>query len=97
MSTVATNLLRRRGKSNVGAIKIIHKESDRELVASADLLKYVLSIPIAQQHTGHSRRLATVMKLAGWERNNSEKVTINGKQVRGYFRPIIRIEQPRPI
>ena len=85
------------GQAELGAIKIIHKESDRELVASADLLKYVLSIPIAQQHSGHSRRLATVMRLAGWERSNSEKVTINGKQVRGYFRTIIRIEQPRPI
>jgi hypothetical protein len=32
------------------------------------------------------------MKLAGWERCASEKVTINGKQVRGYFRPTIRIK-----
>jgi predicted P-loop ATPase len=72
--------------------QIIYKEPDRELVASTDLLTRVLNIPVAQQHRGHRRRLATVMKLAGWERSDSEKVTINGKQVRGYFRPTIRIK-----
>jgi hypothetical protein len=59
---------------------------DRELVASADLLTYVLRIPVAQQETRHVMRLSVVMKLAGWERG-SGKVTINGKQVRGYSRP----------
>jgi hypothetical protein len=80
------------GEEDYGYIQIIHKEPDRDLVTSADLLTHVLNIPVAQQHSGHSRRLATVMKLAGWERCASEKVTINGKQVRGYFRPTIRIK-----
>ena len=57
----------------------------KEKVASADLLQHLLNIPIAQQKTEHTMRLSTVMRRAGWTRD-SNKVTINGKQVRGYWR-----------
>ena len=68
-------------------IQIIHEDNGgKELVATADLLQHVLSIPIGQQTSSHGMRLATVMKLAGWERGPSGRVSINGKQVRGYFR-----------
>ena len=33
-------------------------------------------------------KLATVMKRLGWERTTGGKVTIEGLQTRGYFRPI---------
>jgi hypothetical protein len=31
-------------------------------------------------------RLANAMKAIGWQRASNGKVTINGEQVRGYFR-----------
>jgi hypothetical protein len=42
--------------------------------------------PISKQVTALSMRLSTVMKRLGWERTTNGKVTIQGKQVRGYFR-----------
>lgn len=74
-------------KARSGLIRILHQENDREVAASADLLKYVMGIPIERQKTHDSMRLATVMKLAGWERD-SNKISIDGKQVRGYFRRV---------
>ena len=66
--------------------KIVYRDVDRELVASTDLLAIVLGIPPGQQHVGHGMRLANAMQRAGWERPASDRVGINGKQVRGYFR-----------
>jgi len=60
---------------------------DQERVASADLLLYVLKIPIGQQGPAHTMRLSTAMKHLGWERG-SNKITVRGKQVRGYFRAV---------
>jgi hypothetical protein len=51
------------------------------------VLTYVLRVPIDRQETRHSMRLATVMKQAGWIKPD-EKITINGKRVRGYWRNI---------
>jgi hypothetical protein len=74
------------GETETSYTRILHKEGDdREVVASADVLTYVLGVPIERQKTFDSMRLANIMKRAGWERG-SGKVTINGKQVRGYFR-----------
>ena len=56
---------------------------DQERVASSDLLTYVLEVPVAHQTTAHTMRLANVMKVLGWERT-SNKITINGQQVRGF-------------
>jgi predicted P-loop ATPase len=66
--------------------KIIHDLEHQERVASSDLLTYVLETPISKQVTALSMRLSTVMKKLGWERATNGKVTIEGKQVRGYFR-----------
>lgn len=67
-------------------IKIIHLEDNQDRVASSDLLTYVLKIPVGQQLTAHTMKLATVMKHLGWERTLGGKVTIQGSQTRGYFR-----------
>jgi predicted P-loop ATPase len=75
--------------------QIIHRSDDGlghmiEQVASADLLTYVLRIPVGQQRRDHSMQLATTMKLLGWDRPDSQRVTIDGKQVRGYARRVDR-------
>jgi predicted P-loop ATPase len=70
-------------------IKIIHFEDGQDRIASSDLLTYVLKIPVGQQLTAHTMKLATVMKHLGWERTSGGKVTIQGSQTRGYFRQII--------
>ncbi len=68
-------------------ITIVHRRGGIELVATASLLEHVLRIPRAQQDRAHTMRLAAVMKLLGWRRGErGNKLTVNGKQVRGYFR-----------
>jgi predicted P-loop ATPase len=66
--------------------KICHRVDDRINVATADLLGSVLGIDKKDQTTLHSMRLANVMKNLGWNRHDHGKVTVNGKQVRGYWR-----------
>ncbi len=78
--------------------QIIRLADDRERVASSDLLTYVLEVPVAQQTTTHTMRLANVMKVLGWQRTSNGRVTINGQQVRGYFRWIVSsAERKRPL
>jgi predicted P-loop ATPase len=55
-------------------------------VASLDLLTHVLGIPLGQQTTVHSMRLSVVMKRLGWQRDGN-KISIRGKQVRGFSKP----------
>jgi predicted P-loop ATPase len=55
-------------------------------VSSLDLLTHVLGIPLGQQTTVHSMRLSVVMKRLGWERDTN-KISIRGKQVRGFSKP----------
>jgi predicted P-loop ATPase len=74
-------------------IKIVHhfesfKDWTEERVASSDLLTYVLKVPIAQQETRHTMKLANVMKHLGWQRYSSGHVTIDDRQVKGYFRMV---------
>jgi predicted P-loop ATPase len=77
--------------------QIVHREHEHdekgntvtlEKVSSAALLTYMLNIPKGQQQRHHSMRLATCMKLLGWERPDGQKVTINGVRVRGYYRRV---------
>ena len=77
-------------------VTIIHKSGDGfERVASADVLTHVLKIPQAQQTSAHGQRLALAMKHAGWNRNPSGRVSINGrKPVRGYIRPAYGLTGP---
>jgi predicted P-loop ATPase len=48
-------------------IQIIHLDAEKrpELVASSDLLKYVLGIPVSQQTTATSMRLSSTMRATG--------------------------------
>ena len=39
------------------------------------------------QRTEHGMRLSNVMKQLGWQRPSNGYVTIDGKRVKGYFRP----------
>ena len=66
---------------------IIHVD-DQERVASDAILAHVLKIPIGQQSTADAMRLATVMKLLGWQRPSNGKITIEGRRVQGYFRRV---------
>jgi hypothetical protein len=66
-------------------VQIIHRVEGQERVKSSDLLTHVLRIPVGHQRKEHTMQLSTIMKLAGWERSPN-KVTIGGKQVRGYVR-----------
>ena len=85
--------------------QIVHRSTDGdgvtlEEVFSADLLTYVLRIPLAQQRRDHSMTLATCMRLAGWLRRDGGKVSINGKRGRGYCRRVgvaeDRAAEPKP-
>jgi predicted P-loop ATPase len=67
-------------------IQIIHNTDDRQLVASADLLTYVLKIPLALQTQQSAMRLSTVMSKLDWQRPKNRLVTIDGKRSPGYFR-----------
>jgi hypothetical protein len=66
--------------------EIVHHIDNQERVASHDLLTYVLETKIERQTPYHGQRVATVMKLLGWQRASNGNVTIAGKQVKGYFR-----------
>ena len=77
-------------------IRIIHVADGEERVASAAILTHVLEVPIAYQTPNHSMRLAEVMKELGWERPPKDnKITVGGKQVRGYFRRIVWSQEIR--
>jgi predicted P-loop ATPase len=72
-------------------IDVVRVSPDQqERVASADVLTYVLGIPVGQQSRAHTMRLPDVMKKLGWERDpDGNKMMINGVQVRGYFRWVV--------
>jgi len=82
----------RDGQHATETITIIHRTAPNDLetewrVSAADLLLYVLKVPTDRQTVQHSMKLAATMKNLGWERPlNGGKVTINDRQVRGYFK-----------
>jgi predicted P-loop ATPase len=67
-------------------VPIIHQSDGKELVSSANVLLHVLKLPTGQQHQEHGKRLARVMKQCGWQTPKSGRVSISGKQCRGYWR-----------
>ena len=70
-------------------IPVVVIERGKELVASAVLLTHVLKIVEGQQGPQHAMRLAEVMQKLKWQRDpDGNKITIGGKQVRGYFRDL---------
>jgi predicted P-loop ATPase len=72
-----------------GLMKIIHRAKDgRETVRGEDVLLYVLGVTVDKQEVRHTMRLAAVMEHASWKRGAGGKVTVAGKQVRGYYRDL---------
>jgi hypothetical protein len=67
-------------------VPVLYHHPDGEVrVAAGTLLTYILRIPIAQQHGGPAKRLATVMKRLGWKRPSHRKVSIDGVPVSGFY------------
>lgn len=79
-------LLPARANGDQNLYRIVHLSDDREKVGSEDILTYVLNVPVERHSTASSMRVASVMKLHGWQRTPNGKVSINGKQVRGFYR-----------
>ncbi len=68
-------------------ITIIHARKDgREMIASADVLTYVLCVLPAQQTSAHGMRLSNSLKHLGWQRNEGGRVHFGDQPVRGYWR-----------
>ena len=67
---------------------IVHHEGKEERVSSEELLTVFLNIAPGNLRTDHTMRLATVMKRLDWQRHDNGYVTINGKRMKGYFRPL---------
>lgn len=67
-------------------LRIVYREQKEERVRSKDLLEHVLKMPPARQGRFDAMRLSEVMKAIGWKRHANGKVSIEGKQVRGYWR-----------
>jgi predicted P-loop ATPase len=70
-----------------GYIKIVHTEDGLEKVASATIMRYVLQMRHDRLPENIAMRLSAVMRQIGWERPEN-KISIAGKQVRGYVRAI---------
>jgi hypothetical protein len=95
-TSVEIDLGYRDGFSRKENVKILHREDHPgnaaegayavESVASSDLLKHVLEMPVAHQTTVASMRLSTVMKQLGWYRHNNGQVKIGGQWVKGFYR-----------
>jgi hypothetical protein len=63
---------------------LIHRTEDgRDLIASQDILKHLLEVPVLGS-TG--RRLARHLKGFGWQRNKTGLVKIAGKGRKGFWR-----------
>jgi hypothetical protein len=76
----------RDGLHSTKEIQIIYQSEGKELVRSADVLVHVLKVQTGQQHQEHGKRLARAMKRCGWQTFQSGRVSIEGKQYRGYWR-----------
>ncbi|GAB9214368.1 hypothetical protein BDS110ZK18_42860 [Bradyrhizobium diazoefficiens] len=99
MPDVARYSYRKDGAWHEGTRNIVHyaRDEDRQAstkavlgdeqrVSSEELLTFVLNIAPGNQQTGHTMRLAAVMKRLGWSRHDNGYVTINGQRVKGYYR-----------
>ena len=72
-------------------VQIIYQSDGKEIVRSADVLAYLLGVPIGHQHPGHKTRLANAMKRSCWQ---AERFYIEGKQCREYWRAAPRFAAP---
>lgn len=75
-----------KGNGERDTYQVVHLSAEQEKVRSADILTYVLGIPVERHSSTYAMRVARVMKRHGWQRTSNGKVSISGEQVRGYFR-----------
>jgi len=77
------------GKMVERTIQLIHFSDydGTEMVAAGDLLEHVLKIPFERHSTANAMRVSNVMKQVGWLRHGNGLVSINGRRVKGYYRP----------
>jgi len=52
-------------------------------VTTLDIFEHVLNIPAGQQHNGHAKTVASIMRMQGW---TQKPFLLDGKTVRGYVR-----------
>ncbi len=71
-----------------GPTRIVHCTDDQERVASADVLTFVLAVPVKMQTTAHGQRLAIIMERLGWQRPAGGTQRVGDKVARGYWRPL---------
>jgi len=67
--------------------ELIYVVGGEERVTSNDLLRY-LNVPVGQMHMGHSKTLASIMRLLGW---SDKPFLLDGITVRGYVRTKLRL------
>jgi predicted P-loop ATPase len=66
----------------------VSQPGQEERVATSDILDNVLQIHPAQQTQDTMMRLSNIMRRLGWSRpDGGNKIQINGRQTRGYYRP----------
>ena len=73
-------------------VRITHAVGGEIRVATTTILEHVLKIQPGSQRTEHTMRLSNVMRKLGWQRHSSNRVTIGGDRVKGYFRPTGDVE-----
>ena len=66
--------------------RVIHRELDEERVASSAIFEHVLKVPNGQLHNGHSKTLASVMRVIGWTHCT---FWADGGAVKGYKRTVL--------
>lgn len=75
-------------KSITITFNVLYENPPQIRIAAAAIFEHVLRISIAQQTTAVTMRLSTVMKKLGWQRTKNGLLTIGGKRVKGYFKPL---------
>ena len=71
-----------------GDNRVIHNEGGEDRVASADIFMHVLKVPNGQLNHGHSKTLANVMRLLGWQHGTFK---IGGDIAKGYKRTFFTV------
>jgi hypothetical protein len=62
---------------------VVHLVDGQERVASSAIFEHVLKVPAAQMNNGHSKTVASIMRMQGWVHGVFK---LDGKAVKGYLR-----------
>jgi hypothetical protein len=72
------------GSGTIGAV-IAHRVLDEERVPTRLIFEHLLKVPHGQMHNGHSKTIADIMRLQGWQHGVFK---YQGVTVKGYVRTI---------